>query len=134
VHIKAVPTVEAIQRTTVVVAVLAAAILLIEVSLASAISCILGAALMAANLFALSWIVRAIFALARQAGGATALGLIAAPMKMLLLAGIAFLIVKSGWVNVAAFVAGTLTQFAAIFIEVGRASIGASFPLHHVGR
>ena len=133
-HIKAVPTVEAIQRTTVVVAVLAAAILLIEVSLASAISCILGAALMAANLFALSWIVRAIFALARQAGGATALGLIAAPMKMLLLAGIAFLIVKSGWVNVAAFVAGTLTQFAAIFIEVGRASIGASFPLHHVGR
>jgi hypothetical protein len=123
VRIKAVPTVEAIQRTTVVVAVFAAAVLLIEASLGSALSCILGAALMVANLFALSWIVRTMFALARQTGGASALGLIAAPLKMLLLAGIAFLIVESGRVNVAGFVAGTLTQFAAIFIEVGRASI-----------
>jgi hypothetical protein len=134
VHIKAVPTVEAIQRTTVVVALLAAVVLLIEVSPASAVSCILGAALMVANLFALSWIVRTMFVLARQAGGVTALGLIAAPMKMLLLAGIVFLIVESGRINVAGFVAGTLTQFAAIFIEVGRASIGISFPLRHVGR
>lgn len=133
-HIKAVPTVQAIQRTTVIVALLAAAVLLIEASPASAISCILGAALMVANLFTLSWIVRTMFALARHAGGATTLGLIAAPMKMLLLAGIVFLIVESGRVNVAGFVAGTLTQFAAIFIEVGRASIGTSFPLHHVGR
>ena len=132
-HIKAVPTVEAIQRTTVVVALLAALVLLIEASPAIAVSCILGAALMVANLFALSWIVRTMFALARQAGGATALGLIAAPMKMLLLAGIAFLIVESGRVNVEGFVAGTLTQFVAIFIEVGRASIGTSFPLRHVG-
>jgi hypothetical protein len=123
VRIKAVPTVEAIQRTTVVVAVFAAAVLLIEASPGCALSCILGAALMVANLFALSWIVRAMFALARQTGGASALGLIAAPLKMLLLAGIAFLIVESGRVNVAGFVAGTLTQFAAIFIEVGRASI-----------
>jgi hypothetical protein len=63
------------------------------------------------------------FALARQTGGATALGLIAAPLKMFLLAGIAFLIIESGRVNVFGFVAGTLTQFIAIFIEVGRVSI-----------
>lgn len=122
-YIKTVPTVEAIQRTTVVVALLASAALLIRVSSASAIACILGGALMVANLYALSWIVRAMFALARQAGGPTALGLMAAPLKLLLLAGTAFMIIESGRVNLAGFVAGTLTQFAAIFIEIGRASI-----------
>ncbi len=122
-YIKTVPTVEAIQRTTVVVALLASAALLIRVSSASAIACILGGALMVANLYALSWIVRTMFALARQAGGPTALGLMAAPLKLLLLAGTAFMIIESGRVNLAGFVAGTLTQFAAIFIEIGRASI-----------
>jgi len=122
-YIKIVPTVEAIQRTTVVVALLASAALLVGVSSASAIACILGGALMVANLYTLSWTVRTMFALARQAGGATALGLMAAPLKLLLLAGIAFMIIESGRVNLAGFVAGTLTQFAAIFIEIGRASI-----------
>jgi hypothetical protein len=121
--IKALPTVEAIQRTTLIVAAVVAAVLLIKASPASAVSFILGAVLMVANLSALSWIVRGTLALARQAGGATALGLIAAPLKMLLLAGIVFLIVESGRVSIVGFVAGTLTQFAAIFIEVGRASI-----------
>jgi hypothetical protein len=129
-----VPTVKAIQRTTAVVAVLVALVLLVEASPASAVSCIVGAALMVANLFALSWVVRTMFGLARQAGGTTATGLIAAPLKMLLLAGIAFLIVDSGRLNVPGFVAGTLTQFAAIFIEVGRASIRQSFPLGGVDR
>jgi small-conductance mechanosensitive channel len=126
VRVKAVPTVGAIQRTTIVVAVLAAAFLLIEASPVSAVSCILGAALMVANLFALSWIVQTMFALARQAGGATAAGLIVAPMKMLLLVGIVFLIVESGRVNIMSFVAGTLTQFVAIFIEVGCALFGTT--------
>ncbi len=123
-RVKAVPTVKAIQRTTAVTAVLAAVVLLIEVSPQSAVSCLVGAALMIGNLTALGWIVRTMFALARQAGGATALGLIAAPLKMLLLAVITFLIVESGRLNIAGFIAGTLTQFAAVFIEVGRASIG----------
>jgi len=119
-----VPTIGEIQRTTALLALFAAAILLTITSAATAASCILGAALMAANLFALSWVVRIIFALARPAGGATALGLIAAPIKMLLFAALTFLVVESGRVNIVGFIAGTLTQFAAIFIEVGRASIG----------
>ncbi len=122
-RIRTVPTIEAIQRSTVLVAMLAAAVLLMAASPASAVACLLGAALMMTNLYALSLTVRTMFAVARQAGGATALGLIAAPVKMLLLAGIAYLIIESGRVNVAGFIAGTLTQFAAIFIEVGRASI-----------
>lgn len=121
--VKTVPSIGSIQRTTVVVAAFAAALFLVEASLASAVACILGAALMVANLTALSWTVRAMFAFARQAGGATGLGLMAAPLKMLLLAGIAYLTIASGRVNLPGFVAGTLTQFAAIFIEVGRASI-----------
>ena len=125
-RIKAVPTVGAIQRTTMVVALSTAAFLLIAASPASAVSCILGAVLMVANLFALSWIAQTMFVLARQAGGATTVGLIVAPMKMLLLVGIVFLIVESGRVNIVGFVAGTLTQFAAIFIEVGRVLIGTS--------
>ena len=122
-RVKALPTIQAIQRTTVVLAMFVAAVLLIKVSPASAAGCILGAALMVANLTALSWTVRTMFALARQAGGVNALGVIAAPSKMLLLAGAVYLIVESGRVNLAGFIAGTLTQFAAIFIEVGRASI-----------
>jgi hypothetical protein len=130
VRIKGVPTIAAIQRTTVVAAVLAAVVLMMAASAASAVACILGAALMVANLYALSWTVRTMLALARQAGGATVLGMIAAPLKMLLLAGIAYVIIESGRVNVPGFIAGTLTQFAAIFIEVGRVSIWErlSFP------
>jgi hypothetical protein len=123
VRLKALPTIGSIQRTTVVIAVSAAAALLITASWASAIACILGAVLMVANLSALSWTVRAMFALARQGGGATALGLIAAPLKMFLLAGIAYLIIEMTRVNVPGFIIGTLTQFVAIFIEVGRISI-----------
>jgi hypothetical protein len=76
-----------------------------------------------ANLSALSWTVRTMLALARQAGGVNALGVIAAPFKMLLLAGVVYLIIESGRVNLPGFIVGTLTQFAAIFIEVGRTSI-----------
>jgi len=47
-------------------------------------------------------------------------------MKMLLLVGITFLIVESGRVNLMGFLAGTLTQFVAIFIEAGRALIWTS--------
>jgi hypothetical protein len=130
VRIETLPTISSIQRTAVVVAMFVAAILLIEASSASAISCILGAALMIANLSALNWTVRVMFALARQGGGATGLGLIAAPLKMLLMVGITYLIIQSGRVNLPGFIAGTLTQFIAIFIEVGRAAIGNKrFPL-----
>ncbi len=121
-RIRALPTIEAIQRTTVLAGLIVAVVLLVASSPASAAACILGAALMAANMTALSWTVRAVFALARQAGGASGLGLVAAPLKMLLLTGAVYLIIESGRINLAGFIAGTLTQFVAIFIEVGRAS------------
>jgi hypothetical protein len=130
VPIKTLPTIRSIQKTALVVSIFLAMVLLAVVSLASAVGCILGAALMITNLSALSWSARAVFALARQAGGATGLGLMVAPMKMVALAGIIYLIVESGRVNLPGFIVGTLTQFVAIFIELGRASVGDKrFPL-----
>lgn len=123
-RVKALPTIEAIQFTTVIIGVLVAAALLFEASPASAAGCILGTALMVVNLSALSWTVRTMFALAQKSSGVNPLGVVAAPMKMLLLAGIAYLIIESGRVNLPGFIAGTLTQFVAIFIEVGRTSLG----------
>ena len=120
---KVLPTVGEIQRATIIVALLSATVLLVGVSAGSAASCMLGALLMVANLSALGWSVQTTFGLARQAGGATALGLIVAPLKMLLLVTIVFLIIESRRVNVAGFIAGTLTQFVAILIQVGRLSI-----------
>jgi hypothetical protein len=128
-RIQALPTIEAIQRTTIVVAVFAAGILFVRASPASAGACTAGAALMVANLTALSWTVRSMFTLARQTGGATRLGLIAAPLKMLLLVAIVYLIIGTGRVNLSGFIVGTLTQFAAIFIEVGRGYFQKSLPL-----
>jgi hypothetical protein len=126
---KALPTIEGVQRTTILVGLVAAAGLLAEASAASALACILGVGLMVANLTALSWTARAMFALARQTRGANVWGLIAAPLKMLLLAAIVYLIIESGRVNMPGFIIGTLTQFAAIFIEVGRGYFWPSFPL-----
>ena len=122
--LKALPTIEAIQFTTIIVGVLLASALLLEASPAVAAGCILGMVLMVANLSALSWTVRTMFALAQKSGGVNPLGMVAAPLKMLLLAGTAYLIIESGRVNLAGFITGTLTQFVAIFIEVGRSSLG----------
>ncbi|MBV8772359.1 MAG: ATP synthase subunit I [Deltaproteobacteria bacterium] len=128
-RINTLPTVGAIQRSTILVALLAAAVLLVEVSPASAGGCILGAALMVANLTALSWTVRVMFTLAQQRGGANRLGLLGAPLKMLLLVAIVYMIIASGEVNLPGFIAGSLTQFVAIFIEVGRPYFRKSLPL-----
>jgi hypothetical protein len=118
------PTIESIQRTAIILALFVAAFLLIEVSRACAIACIGGAVLMVANLSVLGWTVRAMAVLAHKAGGMNGLGLVAAPLKMLLLIAIAYFAIASARLNLPGFIAGTLTQFGAIFIEVGRASIG----------
>lgn len=123
-RIKALPTIAAIQFTTIIIGVLFASALFLAASPASAAACAVGAVLMVANLSVLTWTVRTMFALAQKSGGVNPLGIVAAPLKMLLLAGFAYLIIESGKVNLPGFIAGTLTQFVAIFIEVGRSSLG----------
>jgi hypothetical protein len=79
---------------------------------------------MMVNLYVLSFIGRMVLSLAQASGGATGLGVVAAPLKMFFLIAIVYLVVSSGRVNVPGFIVGILTQFAAIFIETWRASIG----------
>ena|SRR5216683_8070756 len=117
-----VPSIAAIQRTTAIVLIATAGVVLVAASPASALGCLIGGALMIMNLYVLNLIGRAIVSIARQEGGASVLGLIAAPLKMLILAGIVYLVIESGRVNIAGFIAGSLTQFAAIFIEIWRAA------------
>ena len=116
-----VPTLAGIQRTNALAVAVVAAILAIAVSPVSGLSCVLGGALMIANLYLLAIIGRVMLAAARANGGPTGFGVIAAPLKMGLLILAVYLIVNSGWVDVPGFVAGILTQFAAIFIETWRA-------------
>ncbi|HKV53576.1 MAG TPA: ATP synthase subunit I [Candidatus Binataceae bacterium] len=123
-----VPTISGIQRTTALMALAIAALLWLRGSPAVALGCLLGAALMIANLYALELIAHAVFAIARQAGGAHQLGVIAAPLKMFVLVAAVYLIIESGRVNLPGFIAGTLTQFGAIFIETWRASSRGAAP------
>jgi hypothetical protein len=117
-----VPSIAAIQRTTAIVLIATAAVVLVAASPASALGCLIGGALMIMNLYVLNLIGRAIVSIARQEGGASVLGMIAAPLKMLMLAAIVYLVIESGRVNMAGFFAGSLTQFVAIFIEIWRAA------------
>lgn len=117
-----VPTLAGIQRMTAIVTMIAAAMLAVEVSAASGIACVLGGALMIANLYLLALIARAMLAVAHAVGGATRLGMVAAPLKMLFLIGAVYVIIDSGRIDVPGFLTGVLTQFVAIFIETWRAS------------
>lgn len=119
-----VPTIGGIQRMTFAVAAATTLALLTLVSGAAAVGCVIGAALMIVNLYVLSFLGRMVLAMAQASGGPTGLGVVAAPLKMFLLIGVVYLVVSSGRVNVPGFIVGILTQFAAIFIETGRVSIG----------
>jgi len=117
-----VPTIEGIQRTTALVALAAATAILIAAFPGAALGCLLGAGLMMLNLYVLSLIAKLVIAIAQRHGGATLLGLLAAPLKLLLLFAAVYLLIGWGRVNVLGFVAGSLTQLAAIFIEIWRVS------------
>jgi hypothetical protein len=118
------PTISGIQKATTLVTLFAVSILLAKASPGAAAACALGSALMMVNLSLLSWTVRVVFAVAKKAGGVNTLGLLVAPLKMLCLVGIVYLVISSGRVNLRGFIIGTLTQIAAIFIEVGRSCCG----------
>jgi hypothetical protein len=116
------PGIGQIQRTTAVAALVTAITLLFVRQTASALGCLLGAAVMMGNLYALSVIGRSVLAAAQATGGATALGIAVVPLKMLLLIAVVYAMIVSGRVNLAGFVLGSLTQFAAVFIETWRIS------------
>lgn len=107
---------------TAVVALAASAILYAAVSPGVGFGCLIGGALMIANLWAWALIGRSILGLARERGGRHPAGLALAPLKLLILIGLVYLIITQFEINLVGFVAGLLTQFVAIFIETGRVS------------
>lgn len=121
-----VPTIAGIQRVAALLTILAAATMLAVASTAAALGCLIGGALMIANLSLLVIAGKALVALA-QGGGAARLGVILAPLKLILLMAVVYLLVTRMRIDLAGFIVGSLTQLVAVFIETGRVSLrGAS--------
>jgi hypothetical protein len=120
-----VPTISSIQRTNVVLVALSAAILALFSSAQSAIGCLLGGAVVIANLWILAALGRVILG-ASGAGiskGAARLGALAIPMKLFIVVGLVYLVFSRVGIDGMGFAVGVLTQMAAIIIETGRASV-----------
>jgi hypothetical protein len=120
-----VPTIASIQRTNFLLVMVGAALLALFASAPAAIGCLLGGAVVIANL----WILAALGGLllassaAGISGAAAKLGAVAIPMKLLIVVGLVYLIFSRARVDGMGFGVGVLTQMAAIIIETGRASL-----------
>jgi hypothetical protein len=119
------PALGAIQRTNLVVAAAAALLLLIFRSIGAALSCVVGAGVVIANLFLLAMLGRVL--LAGAAGGAgSALGAVALPLKLILVAGLVYLALFHSGIDGVGFAAGVFTQLVAVLIETARAHLWQS--------
>jgi hypothetical protein len=116
------PALGAIQRTNIIVACMAALALLEFRSSASAISCLLGASVVIANLFLLAILGRLL--LASAAGGASgALGAVALPLKLIMIAGLVYVVLFRSGIDGVGFAIGVFTQLVAVLIETARANL-----------
>jgi len=119
-----VPTIGSIQRTNAALVFPAAATLWYFSSAQGALACVVGAGIVMANLYILGILGR--FALAAAGGGrstAAKLGAAAIPLKLLLVAGLVYLLFSKVRLDGAGFGVGVLTQLLAIIIETGRVSV-----------
>lgn len=117
-----IPSIAAIQRTNALLAVITAGVLGYFVSIPSAIGCLIGGAVVIGNLFLLSALGRFALAAAGQGGASAKLGLAALPLKLLMLAGLVYVVFTRVHIDGLGFGFGVLTQMVAIIIETGRAS------------
>ena len=121
-----VPTIAGIQRVTAVMAGALSLLLLMAASPAAAVGCAVGGVVMIVNLFLLTFVGRWIVAVATYSGGASRLGIVAAPLKLLFIVTVVALLFSRTDINVPGFVLGVLTQPGAIFIETWRVSARAA--------
>jgi hypothetical protein len=117
-----IPPLSGIQRGTAIVTVALAAALAVLASFHAAIACLFGGTLMMANLFLLAIIGRAILGLARN-GGASLVGVVLAPFKLLLFAAVVYLLITRLDLDLLGFAVGATAQLLAIVIETGRVSL-----------
>ncbi len=113
-------TISGIERSTAMVGgVLSSALYLVAGS-AAAFGAMAGCAFMIVNFFLLAIAGSVIIATSRARGGRSMLGILLIPIKLLFFIGVSYLIVSRLKVDLGPFVAGVLTQPAAILIEVWR--------------
>jgi len=96
--------------------------MLLLVSPAASMSCLIGGTFVIANLFVLGWLGRLMLAAAERGGG-PALALIAMPLKLLLVGGLIYLVFARTGIDAMGFGVGVSTQLVAVMIETCRASI-----------
>jgi hypothetical protein len=124
-----IPTIASIQRTNFILVVISASILALFASAPAALGCMIGGAVVIANLWILSALGGLLLAAssAGVSGAAAKLGALAIPLKLFIIVGLVYLIFTRVRIDGMGFGIGVLTQMAAIIIETGRASLrGAS--------
>ena len=123
-----IPTIPAIQRMNAILVAVTASLLFFIDSTAAAVGCLLGGAIVIVNLWVLSLIGAAILAAAGAgiSGTAAKFGVMAIPLKMLIVVGLVFLVFRRTNIDGVGFALGVLTQMTAAIIETGRASLRGS--------
>jgi hypothetical protein len=123
-----IPTIPAIQRMNAILVAVTASLLFFIDSTAAAVGCLLGGAIVIVNLWLLSLIGAAILAAAGAgiSGTAAKFGVMAIPLKMLIVVGLVFLVFRRTNIDGVGFALGVLTQMTAAIIETGRASLRGS--------
>jgi hypothetical protein len=117
-----IPTIAGIQRVTAILALVASIGMLATVSPWAAIGCIAGGVVTIANLGVLVVAGKALICIAQGSGGAAGIGVMLAPLKLLLLMAVVYLLIACIHIDAIGFLVGSLTQLVAIFIETGRVS------------
>ncbi len=119
------PTISAIQRTNLLLVAVTAAILAWFDSIPAAYGCILGGAVVIANLWVLSLMGALILAAAGAgvSGTMAKFGVLAIPLKMLIVVGLVYVLFTRSHIDGFGFALGVLTQMTAAIIETGRASL-----------
>ena len=123
-----IPTIPAIQRMNAILVAVTAGLLFFLDSTAAALGCLLGGAIVIVNLWVLSILGAAILAAAGAgiSGTAAKFGVMAIPLKMLIVVGLVFLVFRRTNIDGVGFALGVLTQMTAAIIETGRASLRGS--------
>ncbi|MGH7948288.1 MAG: hypothetical protein ACREQF_03580 [Candidatus Binataceae bacterium] len=99
-------------------------VLVASASSNAALGCLVGGAVVMVNFWVLAGLGRSLLAAVGGHGGAGAkLAALAIPLKLLILAGLLYLLAMRFQIHALGFGLGVLTQMAAIIIETGRVSM-----------
>ena len=119
----AIPSIPAIQRTNLILVAATALMLALLGSVAAGVGCLLGGAVVIANLYVLAVLGRAMLVAAGGGAMAHRAGVLAIPLKLVLVVVLVYLVFEHVRVDPLGFGAGVLTQLLAISIETWRASM-----------